>query len=90
MRQIGAELGESPGQWGQLVADVPRVLVPLLTPGLMAGLIYIFVVWPSVDCQLDPVVQPGKRGLSILIFEQYENGEFTVLSALGVVMVLRS
>jgi iron(III) transport system permease protein len=31
---------------------------------------------------------PGNEVLSILIFEQFENGSSTILAALGVVMVL--
>jgi iron(III) transport system permease protein len=31
---------------------------------------------------------PGNEVLSILIFEQYENGQFTELASLGIVMVV--
>lgn len=89
MQQISAELEESAqvsgASWWQTFR---RVLVPLLAPGLMAGWIYILVVSFRELSSSILLYSPGNEVLSILIFEQYENGEFTVLSALGVVMVL--
>jgi iron(III) transport system permease protein len=64
------------------------VLLPLLTPGLLAGWIYILVVSFRELSSSILLYSPGNEVLSILIFEQYENGQFTVLAALGVVMVL--
>jgi iron(III) transport system permease protein len=89
MQQISAELEESAqvsgASWWQTFR---RVLLPLLGPGLMAGWIYILVVSFRELSSSILLYSPGNEVLSILIFEQYENGEFTVLSALGVVMVL--
>ena len=89
MQQISAELEESAqvsgASWWQTFR---RVLLPLLAPGLMAGWIYILVVSFRELSSSILLYSPGNEVLSILIFEQYENGEFTVLSALGVVMVL--
>jgi iron(III) transport system permease protein len=89
MHQISSELEESAqvsgASWWQTFR---RVLLPLLFPGLMAGWIYIFVVSFRELASSILLYSPGNEVLSILIFEQYENGQFTVLSALGVVMVL--
>jgi iron(III) transport system permease protein len=89
MQQIGSELEESAqvsgASWWQTFR---RVLLPLLSPGLVAGWIYILVVSFRELSSSILLYSPGKEVLSILIFEQYENGQFTVLSALGVVMVL--
>lgn len=89
MQQISAELEESAhvsgASWWQTFR---RVLLPLLAPGLMAGWIYILVVSFRELSSSILLYSPGNEVLSILIFEQYENGEFTVLSALGVLMVL--
>jgi iron(III) transport system permease protein len=89
MQQISAELEESAqvsgASWWQTFR---RVLLPLLARGLMAGWIYILVVSFRELSSSILLYSPGNEVLSILIFEQYENGEFTVLSALGVVMVL--
>jgi iron(III) transport system permease protein len=57
-------------------------------PGLIAGWIYILVVSFRELSSSILLYSPGNEVLSILIFEQFENGQFTVLSALGVVMVL--
>jgi iron(III) transport system permease protein len=57
-------------------------------PGLLAGWIYIFVVSFRELSSSILLYSSGNEVLSILIFEQFENGEFTVLAALGVVMVV--
>ncbi len=89
MHQIASELEESAqvsgASWWQTFR---RVLLPLLAPGLLAGWIYILVVSFRELSSSILLYSPGNEVLSILIFEQYENGQFTVLSALGVVMVL--
>jgi iron(III) transport system permease protein len=89
MHQISSELEESAqvsgASWWQTFR---RVLLPLLWPGLIAGWIYILVVSFRELSSSILLYSPGNEVLSILIFEQYENGQFTVLSALGVVMVL--
>lgn len=89
MHQISSELEESAhvsgASWWQTFR---RVLLPLLSPGLVAGWIYILVVSFRELSSSILLYSPGNEVLSILIFEQYENGQFTVLSALGVVMVL--
>jgi iron(III) transport system permease protein len=89
MHQISTELEESAqvsgASWWQTFR---RVLLPLLTPGILAGWIYILVVSFRELSSSILLYSPGNEVLSILIFEQYENGQFTVLSALGVVMVL--
>jgi len=89
MHPIASELEESAqvsgASWWQTFR---RVLLPLLAPGLVAGWIYILVVSFRELSSSILLYSPGNEVLSILIFEQYENGQFTVLSALGVVMVL--
>ncbi|NRQ31807.1 iron ABC transporter permease [Nonomuraea sp. NN258] len=89
MHQISAELEESAqvsgASWWQTFR---RVLLPLLSPGLLDGWIYILVVSFRELSSSILLYSPGNEVLSILIFEQYENGQFTVLAALGVVMVL--
>jgi iron(III) transport system permease protein len=89
MHQISSELEESAqvcgASWWQTFR---RVLFPLLSPGLVAGFVYILVVSFRELSSSILLYSPGNEVLSILIFEQFENGQFTVLSALGVVMVL--
>lgn len=89
MQQIAGELEESAqvcgASWWQTFR---RVLLPLLSPGLIAGFVYILVVSFRELSSSILLYSPGNEVLSILIFEQFENGQFTVLAALGVVMVL--
>jgi iron(III) transport system permease protein len=89
MAQISNELEESAlvsgASWWQTFR---RVLLPLLTPGILAGWVYILVVSFRELSSSILLYSPGNEVLSILIFEQYENGQFTVLAALGVVMVM--
>jgi iron(III) transport system permease protein len=89
LHQISSELEESAhvsgaGWW----PTFRRVLLPLMAPGLIAGWVYIFVVSFRELSSSILLYSPGNEVLSILIFEQFENGQFTVLSALGVIMVL--
>jgi iron(III) transport system permease protein len=88
MQQIASELEESAAvsgaTWWQIFR---RVLLPLLMPGLMAGWIYIFVVSFRELSSSILLYSSGNEILSILIWEQFENGKFTVLAALGVVMI---
>jgi iron(III) transport system permease protein len=89
MHQISAELEESAqtsgASWWQTFR---RVNLPLLMPGLVAGWIYILMVSVRELSSSILLYSPGNEVLSILIFEQYENGQFTELAALGVVMVV--
>ena len=75
MHQISAELEESAqvsgASWWQTFR---RVLLPLLSPGLIAGWIYILTVSFRELCSSILLYSPGNEVLSILIFEQFENG----------------
>ena len=89
MTQISSELEESAqvsgaGWW----TTFRRVLLPLLAPGITAGFIYILVVsFRELSSSL-LLYSPGNEVLSILIWEQFENGSFNVLAAIGVLMVV--
>jgi iron(III) transport system permease protein len=89
MTQISSELEES-----ALVSGASwwitfrRVLLPLLSPGILAGFVYILVVSFRELSSSILLYSPGNEVLSILIWEQYENGSFNVLAAIGVLMVL--
>lgn len=88
MQQISSELEESASVSGATWWQVfRRVLLPLLMPGLLAGWIYIFVVSFRELSSSILLYSSGNEILSILIWEQFENGKFTTLAALGVVMV---
>jgi iron(III) transport system permease protein len=88
MYQIGRELEESAqtsgANWFQ---SFRRVVLPLLMPGLVAGWIYILIVSVRELSSSILLYRPGKEVLSIVIWEQYQNGQFTQLAALGMMMV---
>jgi iron(III) transport system permease protein len=89
MYQIGNELEESAqtsgASWAQ---SFRRIVLPLLVPGLVAGWIYILLVSVRELSSSILLYSPGNEVLSIRIWEQYQNGQFTELSALGVIMVV--
>ena len=88
MFQISGELEESAqtsgASWWQTFR---RVNLPLLMPGLIAGWIYIVLVSFRELSSSILLYSPGNEVLSILIWERWENGQFTQLAALGMVMV---
>src|SRR5680860_1152505 len=89
MYQISGELEESAqtsgATWWQTFR---RVNLPLLMPGLLAGWLYIVMVSVRELSSSILLYSPGNEVLSILIWEQWENGQFTELASLGVLMVL--
>ncbi|MPZ87570.1 MAG: ABC transporter permease subunit [Nitriliruptorales bacterium] len=88
MYQIGGELEESAQVSGATWWKVfYRINVPLLMPGLIAGWSYVFMVSVRELGSSILLYSPGTEVLSIMIWEQYENGNFVQLSALGVVMI---
>jgi iron(III) transport system permease protein len=89
MYQISGELEESAkvsgASWWQ---GFRRIMLPLLVPGLVAGWIYILTVSVRELSSSILLYSPGNEVLSILIFEQWTNGQTNELAALGVIMVL--
>ncbi len=89
MYQIGGELEESAQVCGaSWWKTFRRVNLPLLVPGLVAGWIYIVMVSVRELSSSILLYSPGNEVLSVVIWEQWENGQFTELAALGVVMVV--
>ena len=88
MAQTSGELEESAhvcgASWWQTFR---RVLMPLASSGILAGWVYILVVSFRELSSSILLYSPGKEVLSILIWEQFENGQFTTLAAIGVCMV---
>jgi iron(III) transport system permease protein len=89
MYQISGELEESAqtsgASWWQTFR---RINLPLLMPGLIAGWIYIVLVSFRELSSSILLYSPGNEVLSILIWERWENGQFTQLAALGIVMIV--
>lgn len=87
--QIHSELEEAAGasgaSWWQTFW---RVTLPLLRPGFVAGWIYIFVV-SFREFSTSVLLATGEsRVLSILLFTMFEQGQVTVVAAIGILMIL--
>ncbi|HSP73481.1 MAG TPA: hypothetical protein VLN26_13990, partial [Gaiellaceae bacterium] len=59
----------------------------LLMPGLTAGWIYILIVSVRELGSSVLLYSPGKEVLSIVIWEQYRNGELPQVATVGVMMI---
>ena len=87
--QIHKELEEACGiagaSWWQTFW---RVTLPLLRPGLIAGWIYVLIV-SFREFSTSILLATGQsQVLSILIFTMFEQGQVTVVAAVGVLMVI--
>jgi iron(III) transport system permease protein len=88
MMQMSKELEESAMVFGaSWTQTFRRILVPLASSGILAGWVYILVVSFRELSSTILLYSPGNEVLSVLIWEQFENGQFTTLAALGVCMV---
>ena len=87
--QIHSELEEAAGtsgaSWWQTFW---RVTLPLLRPGFAAGWIYICIV-SFREFSTSVLLATGEsRVLSILLFNMFEQGQVTVVAAIGILMIL--
>jgi iron(III) transport system permease protein len=88
MSQISVELDEASEVSGASVLRTLRKIVfPLLAPGLLAGWIYIFIVSIRELASSLLLYSPGNQVLSILIWEEYQNGSIGGLAAVGTLMI---
>jgi iron(III) transport system permease protein len=88
MAQISVELDEASEVSGaSLFRTLRKVVFPLMAPGLMAGWIYIFIVSVRELASSLLLYSPGNQVLSILIWEQYQNGSLGGLSAVGTLLI---
>ena len=89
MIQINKELEEASNVCGaSWLRTFWRVIIPLLMPGFMAGWIYISVVSLRELSTSILLYSHDSTVLSIMAFDLWEGGQFTYVSALGVLMVL--
>lgn len=88
MVQIHAELEEaahiSGASWLQTFG---RIILPLLRPGLVAGWVYVVIV--SMRELSSSILLYSSRSLilSVLIFDLWDGGQFTIVAALSVLMI---
>ncbi|MBI1993977.1 MAG: iron ABC transporter permease, partial [Deltaproteobacteria bacterium] len=89
MIQINKELEEaslaSGGTWFQ---TFKKVILPLLMPGFVAGWIYISIISLRELSTSILLYSYSSTVLSIMAFDLWEGGQYTYVTALGVLMVL--
>lgn len=89
MIQIHKELEEasfaSGGTWFQTFS---KVILPLLMPGFVAGWIYISIISLRELSTSILLYSHNSTVLSIMAFDLWEGGQYTYVTALGVLMVL--
>lgn len=87
--QIHKELEEAAGASGASWFETFwRVTLPLLRPGFVAGWIYICIVSFREFSSSVLLATGESMVLSILLFNMYEQGQMTVVAAIGIVMIL--
>jgi iron(III) transport system permease protein len=88
MRQISTELEESAFVFGaSWWMTFRRILLPLASGGLIAGWIYVAIISFRELSAAILLYSPGNEVISVLIWNQYESGSFTSLSAIGVFLI---
>jgi iron(III) transport system permease protein len=87
--QIHSELEEAAATSGASWWETfRRVTLPLLRPGFVAGWIYICIV-SFREFSTSVLLATGEsRVLSILLFTMFEQGQVTVVAAIGILMIL--
>ena len=65
-----------------------RIILPLLKPGLLAGWIYVMIVYIRELSTSILLYSPDTQVVSIVIWELWENGQYVELSALGVLFIV--
>ncbi|HET8563695.1 MAG TPA: iron ABC transporter permease, partial [Candidatus Binatia bacterium] len=86
--QIHSELEEAASASGASWWETfKRVTLPLLRPGIAAGWIYICIV-SFREFSTSVLLATGEsRVLSILLFTMFEQGQVTVVAAIGILMI---
>jgi len=87
--QIHSELEEAASASGASWWETfKRVTLPLLRPGIAAGWIYICIV-SFREFSTSVLLATGEsRVLSILLFTMFEQGQVTVVAAIGILMIV--
>lgn len=85
--QIHPELEESAEVCGApVLTRFRRIIIPLALPALLAGMLYVFLIAGREFTMALLLYSPGTEVISVAIFDLYENGQFSELSAYAVVV----
>jgi len=86
---VSRELEESAHVSGaRWFTTMRRVLLPLAAPGVIGGWVYILIVSFRELQSSILLYTPGKEVVSVTIFQEYQDGNATLVSAIGVVLVV--
>ena len=89
MLKIHKELEESAALSGaSWFTTFRRVVLPLLKPGLIAGWIYIVIISVRELSSSILLYSPGSEVIAVVLWELWQNGQYTQLSAFGVMLIL--
>lgn len=84
--QLHKELEEAAGVAGAgSVTTLRRVIVPLLTPALVAGWLFIFLIASKELAIAVLLASPTSKVIAVAIFDQWVNGQGGELAAFGLV-----
>ena len=67
---------------------MPAFTLPLLMPGLVAGWTFIVLIAVRELGASLLLYSPGREVLSVVIWEEWADGQLVELAALGVVMIV--
>jgi iron(III) transport system permease protein len=88
MSHTSFELEESAMVSGaSLLRTLRSILLPLASSGILAGWMYIVIVSFRELSSSILLYSPGSEVLSVLIWDQFTNGHFTTVAAIGVLML---
>ncbi len=88
MSQISNELEESAKMSGARWSDTfRRIILPLVTPGLLAGWVYVMIVSVRELSSSILLYRSGTEVFSVIIWQLWNDGFTTVLAAVGTMMV---
>jgi iron(III) transport system permease protein len=84
--QLHHELEEAAGVAGAgALTTLRRVVAPLLTPALVAGWLFIFLIANKELSIAVLLASPGSQVIAVAIFDQWVNGQGGELAAFGLV-----
>jgi iron(III) transport system permease protein len=89
MVQTSSDLEESSAtsgaSWGQTFR---YIILPIASKGVLAGWMYIVIVSFRELSSSILLYSPGREVISILIWDQFNNGRLTTVAAIGVLLIL--
>ncbi len=87
--QIHRELEEAAGVAGaSAFGTLRRVVVPLLSPALLSGWLFIFLIAAKELSMAVLLAGPGSQTMAVAMFDLWANGQGGELSALGLLWAL--